>query len=86
MNRSELVKELSHRTRFRQGDCESMLKAFEEILQDRVGGGEKIVLYGFGTFYLKESAPKLGRDPRDPSRTFQIPARKKITFKPAVQS
>lgn len=44
--------------------------------------GEKVQIQGFGTFEVKKTAARNGRNPKD-GTTIQIPAGTRFTFKPS---
>ena len=52
-----------------------------ELMSDALSRGDKIDLRGFGTFSVRESAARTGRNPQ--TGELIVPARKTPGFKPA---
>lgn len=46
------------------------------------GHADRVTIKDFGTFVLKDSPPREGRNPRT-GEPVQVPAKRRITFKPA---
>lgn len=44
--------------------------------------GDTVVMRNFGTFEVRETKAKIGRNPKDPSKDVPIPARAVVKFKP----
>lgn len=57
---------------------EATLRTISEALRD----GEKVDLLGFGSFSVKETPARTGRNPRT-GEEIEIPAGKKVKFKPS---
>jgi nucleoid DNA-binding protein len=55
-----------------------------ELIADGLTKGEKIDLRGFGTFSVRESAARTGRNPQS-GEPIQIPARRVPAFKPGKE-
>ena len=81
MNKSELVSAMSVKSRLSKKDCEAALDAFVATIGDALKNGDKVHLVGFGTFEVKDRAPRVGRNPRT-KEPVNIPASKHPTFKP----
>ena len=43
--------------------------------------GEKVQLVGFGTFEVRNRAPRKGRNPQDPTKVINIPGKKVPAFR-----
>ena len=50
MNKSELVAAMAAKSELSKKDAEKALKAFTEVVSEKLKKGEKIQLVGFGTF------------------------------------
>ena len=81
MNKEELVKEISKKTKLSQKVSSDVLSATLEIIQKTVAKGKKVTLVGFGTFSVKERAARTGRNPKT-GEELQIKASKVPSFKP----
>lgn len=80
MVKVDVVKILSEKTNISQKDCDTVLKAFLETVQEQLAKGEKISFVGFGTFEVVERAAREGTNPRTKEK-IQIPATKVPVFK-----
>ena len=79
MNKAELVEVVAKNTctkKEAQTAVESVLDAIRGSLKKK----EPVAISGFGTFKVKETKARQGRNPKT-GETIQIPAKKKIAFK-----
>ena len=81
MNKSELVAAMAAKSELSKKDAEKALKAFTEVVSEKLKKGEKIQLAGFGTFEVSERAERQGINPRT-KESITIPASKSPKFKP----
>jgi len=65
-------------------DVIRIINMFLDILEDSILSKEheKIQLSGFGTFYVRERKPRVGRNPKT-GDLYQIPYRYSLVFKPS---
>lgn len=80
MNKVELVSAMATKAEMTKKDAEMALKAFEEVVTEALGKGEKIQLVGFGTFEVIDRAERQGRNPQT-GESMTIPASKAPKFK-----
>ena len=80
MNKEELVKEISKKTKLSQKVSSDVLSATLEIIQKTVAKGKKVTLVGFGTFTAKKRDARTGRNPQT-GEEVKIPARVVPGFK-----
>ncbi len=52
-----------------------------DSITEALGNGDTVVFRNFGTFYAKEVKAKVGRNPKEPAKDVQIPARMVAKFK-----
>ena len=64
MNKEELVKEISKKTKLSQKVSSDVLSATLEIIQKTVAKGKKVTLVGFGTWEARKRAARVGRNPQ----------------------
>jgi nucleoid DNA-binding protein len=79
MNKAELVEVVAKNTctkKEAQTAVESVLDAIRGSLKKK----EPVAISGFGTFKVKETKARQGRNPKT-GETIQIPAKKKIAFR-----
>ena len=64
MNRREVIESLALRTGAPKAQAEDVLAAFEQVLMEAVGRGEKVQLPGVLTIERVDRAARTGRNPR----------------------
>ena len=62
-------------------DSEIALDAIFQIISDTLASGDKVQIVGFGTFEVKERAPRTGRNPKANLPVY-IPAKRVPYFTP----
>ena len=82
MNRSQLVNAVAEATGLKKKDAEAAVSAVLGTIETELIKGEKVQLFGFGTFGVKERAAHQGRNPAT-GETIKIPATKVVNFAPA---
>ena len=81
MNKEEMINALSKKTGFSKKDSETALDLVFQIISDVLASGDKVQIIGFGTFEVKERAPRVGRNPKA-NLPIYIPAKKVPYFTP----
>lgn len=81
MNKSELVDALSKDSGLTKADSEKAINSFISILEKTLKNGQDVSLVGFGSFSVKETAGRSGRNFKT-GATISIPPRKSVRFKP----
>ena len=79
MNKIELVKEISKKSKVSQKSVASILDATLETIEKTVSKGKKVTLVGFGTFESRKRAARTGRNPQT-GATLKIAAKKVPAF------
>ena len=74
MNKEELVKEVSKKSKVSQKATADILAATLETIQKTVSKGKKVTLVGFGTFEPRKRAARNGRNPQT-GKEIKIPAK-----------
>jgi DNA-binding protein HU-beta len=64
MNKEELVKTVSEKTKMSQKQASEVLAATLETITKSVAKGKKVTLVGFGTFEARKRAARTGRNPQ----------------------
>ena len=64
MNKEELVKEVSKKSKLSQKTVADVLAATLETVEKTVAKGKKVTLVGFGTFEPRKRAARMGRNPQ----------------------
>ena len=84
MNKAELSLSIANRIGISQLTVEEVLNAFTEVVTDRLADGEKVQLFRFGTFDIRERGGRTMFNPLNKS-VQSIPARKCVVFKPGKE-
>lgn len=82
MNKSELIAAVAEKTGFTKKDAEQAVNATVKAVEEALISGDKVQLIGFGTFEVRQRKARMGRNPRNPEETIEIPASKAPAFKP----
>lgn len=64
-----------------QADVLEIVQKTIDYIAEALVKGDRVVLRNFGSFFIKDVAPKVGRNPRTPDKTISIPARRVVRFK-----
>jgi len=80
MNKTELIAVMAETSGLPKKDCEAALSAFVTATENALRAGNKVQLFGFGTFEVKERAARVGRNPLTMEQ-IDIPASKTPVFK-----
>lgn len=83
MNRADLVDQVRSSVGLSRTDAESAVDSVLQTVMAAVHGGERVSLFGFGTFAPTSRAARTGRNPRtgDPVK---IPASTGVRFTPSA--
>ena len=80
MNKTELVSAMAERLGASKKHSEEALTVALDLITEALAEGEKVQLVGFGSFEVRERAPRIGRNPRT-KEVVEIPASKVPVFK-----
>ncbi len=81
MTKAELVEYVREKLQLRKTDAADAVNAVLEGIKETLTSGGKVQLVGFGTFEVRERSARIGRNPQDPSKPVEIPAKKVPVFK-----
>ena len=81
MKKSDLVDTIAGKAGVPKAQVQQMVDDVFDLIADGLSKGEKIDLRGFGTFSVRDSAARTGRNPQT-GEAIQIPARRVPGFKP----
>ena len=84
MKKSDLVDAISGRAGVPKSQAQTIVEDVLEVIAEGLTKGDKIDLRGFGTFSVRDSAARTGRNPQT-GEPIQIPARKQPAFKPGKE-
>ena len=80
MNKSELVDAIANGASLSKTDASKALEATISAITSSLRSGQSVTVVGFGTFLVRESKARTGRNPRT-GETIQISASKRPSFK-----
>lgn len=80
MNTRELIHAIACRTGQSLGDVKKMLNGFKDVVGDTLAKKEKVRIYRFGTFSVKEYKERMGVNPQT-GQPMRIKKKNKVRFK-----
>lgn len=81
MNKTELVDAISRDSGLTKSDSDKAVNAFVKVIEAALKKGDDVSLVGFGSFSVKVTAGRSGRNFKT-GKTIEIPPRKSVRFKP----
>lgn len=85
ITKRDLVIDMSNKLGMTQQEVFKVLQLTLDTITDNLSSGHQVVLRNFGAFQLKETKPKIGRNPNQPDKDVPIPARAVVKFKPGKE-
>ncbi len=82
MTKANIVDAVATKTGVTKKAAEAAVNAALEAVTDALKAGDKVQVFGFGTFEVKERAARTGRNPRT-GETLEIAASKNVGFSAA---
>lgn len=80
MNKSELIAAISENAEISKTSAEKVLNTITETITSELKAGKSVVLVGFGTFEVRQTAARTGRNPQT-GKALEIAAAIKPAFK-----
>jgi len=80
MNKKVLVEDVAKATKMSKAKAEEAVNVTLESIKKIVKKSGKLQLIGFGTFIVRKTKARTGRNPQT-GKTIKIPAGKKVAFK-----
>lgn len=80
MIKSDLITSVASETRHTQSEIKVILESILSNIENALWLGDEVVLRGFGTFKMVDTAPRIGRN-LNTNTVFKIPAKKRVRFK-----
>lgn len=80
INKAMLASDIASRASLSQKQAEAAIEAFTTLAREYAASGNKLAIRGFGTFSVKESPARMGRNPST-GEPVQIAARSTLKFK-----
>jgi len=79
MNKAQLIAKVAEKTETKK-QAQEIVELILDTIKSTLKKREPVAISGFGTFRVKETKPRTGRNPKT-GETIQIPAKKKISFR-----
>lgn len=79
MNKTDLINVVAQEANVAKKDADAVVAATIKAITDALKAGEKVQIIGFGTFEVKATAAREGRNPKT-GETIKIEAAKKPVF------
>ena len=80
--KKDLISQVSKKTGLKIQNVTLVLESFLDEVATQLGRGTVVALREFGTFDIRVSSEKVGRNPKQPSVPIHIPARNTVRFRP----
>ncbi|PKK39341.1 hypothetical protein ABB02_01574 [Clostridiaceae bacterium JG1575] len=80
MNRTDVVAYMAQQTSMSKKRTEEIVCLIVDTMKDTLVEGEKVQITGFGTFEVKDRAPRVGRNPKT-NEEVRIEAFRKPVFR-----
>ncbi|SPE50502.1 Integration host factor subunit beta [Verrucomicrobia bacterium] len=85
LTKHDLVLRVSEKTGFQQQMVQKVLELSLEAIAASLAEGIKVELRNFGVFDIRVRDPRVGRNPRSPTKTVTIPKRAVVKFRAGKQ-
>ena len=80
-----LFRSLSNRCGLTQVQVFDFFQATLDLITEELAKGHEVTLRRFGTFEVRMTKPKVGRNPNKPGSDMRIPPRAVVRFKPGKE-
>ncbi len=84
IGRKELAKRISQEANLSQKQAAEVLEATLSAIREALQNGDEVRLVGFGSFRVRQSAPRSGVNPRNKER-IEVPAKERVRFSPGKE-
>lgn len=85
ITKRDLIVRITDRTGLTQNQVSGVMQVFLDEIMEHLANNDEVVLRNFGSFELRTTKPKVGRNPNSPGTTIQIPAKKVVRFRPGKE-
>ena len=79
MNKAQLVETVAAKTTTKK-EAQEIVEMIWDTIKGSLKKQEDVAISGFGTFKVKQTKARMGRNPKT-GETIQIPAKKKVAFR-----
>ena len=85
VTKRDLVVQISNETGMTQQQVFDVIQKTLDTITKTLSGGDEVVLRNFGSFQVRETKQKIGRNPNKPDTDVIIPPRAIVKFKPGKE-
>ena len=85
VTKRDLQVEISNETGLTQQQVLDVVKSLIDKITHSLATGDEVVLRNFGSFQVRETKQKIGRNPNKPGTDVVIPPRAVVKFKPGKE-
>ena len=85
ISKRDLVLQISEQSGLTQTETYNIIALLIQNISGHLAKNNEVVLRNFGTFEVRLSKPKVGRNPRIPGKDVAIPARTVVKFVPGKE-
>lgn len=82
MNRTDVIALIAEKESMTKKRSEELVRLIIDTMKEALVEGEKVQITGFGTFEVKDRAPRIGRNPKT-NEEVKIKAFRKPVFRPS---
>ncbi len=82
MTKNDLINAVAASAKMSKKNAAEAVSATFTAIEKALAKGDKVQLVGFGTFEVRTRAARVGRNPQNPAKTIEIPAKKVPAFRP----
>jgi DNA-binding protein HU-beta len=84
-NKTDLIHDFAAMHGLTKADATVLFDSVLKFIADEAAAGERVMLKGFGTFEMRESAARPGRNPQT-GEALTIPASSRLVFRAAKKA
>ena len=84
MNKGDLINRVAESAELTQAQAKTAVNSVFEAISDSLADGDKVTLVGFGTFSVRHSPERQGRNPAT-GQAITIAAKNNVKFKPGKE-
>jgi len=85
ITKRDLVVQISNEVGMTQQEVFGVLQHALDLMTTELSQGNTVVMRNFGTFEVRTTKAKIGRNPKDPGKDVPIPPRAIVKFKPGKE-
>ena len=83
MNKTQMIDLVAAKTGLKKKEADAAVNALLSAVGDSLNAGEKVQIFGFGSFDIKKRPARMCNNPKTGSK-IKVPAKSVIVFRPAA--